>query len=103
GHRPQRERDTGGDGSRLHHQRRAHFSRGEPGSAGARPRSAAGVPWGNLYTSRVILKKIMKPLCLLFLFAAAAFSQPFSYGVKGGMPMTDFVDAVQSARTPNIS
>ena len=44
----------------------------------------------------MILKKIMKPLCLLFLFAAAAFSQPFSYGVKGGMPMTDFVDAVRA-------
>ena len=38
----------------------------------------------------------MKPLCLLFLSAAAAFSQPFSYGVKGGMPMTDFVDAVRA-------
>ena len=38
----------------------------------------------------------MKPLCLMFLFAAAAFSQPFSYGVKGGMPMTDFVDAVRA-------
>jgi hypothetical protein len=36
----------------------------------------------------------MRPLCLLFFSAAAAFSQPFSYGVKGGMPMTDFVDAV---------
>jgi opacity protein-like surface antigen len=38
----------------------------------------------------------MKPLCLLFLSAAAAFSQPFSFGVKGGMPMTDFLDAVRS-------
>ena len=38
----------------------------------------------------------MKPLCLLFFSAATAFSQPFSYGVKGGMPMTDFVDAVRA-------
>jgi hypothetical protein len=42
----------------------------------------------------------MKPLCLLFLSAAAAFSQPFSFGVKGGMPLSDFVDA---ARAQNIS
>jgi opacity protein-like surface antigen len=41
----------------------------------------------------------MKPLCLLFLSAAAAFSQPFAYGVKGGMPMTDFLDV---ARAQNI-
>ena len=47
----------------------------------------------------MILKKIMKPLCLLsfsLLLPAAAFSQPFSYGVKGGMPLTDFVDAVRA-------
>jgi opacity protein-like surface antigen len=42
----------------------------------------------------------MKPLCLLFLTAAAAFSQPFSFGVKGGMPMTDFLDV---ARAQNIN
>ncbi len=42
----------------------------------------------------------MKPLCLLFLSAAAAFSQPFSFGVKGGMPMTDFLNA---ARTQNFT
>jgi hypothetical protein len=38
----------------------------------------------------------MKPLCLLFLSAAAALSQPFSFGVKGGMPMTDFISATSS-------
>jgi Outer membrane protein beta-barrel domain len=38
----------------------------------------------------------MKPLCLLFLSAAAAFSQPFSAGVKLGMPLTDFVDVVRA-------
>jgi opacity protein-like surface antigen len=38
----------------------------------------------------------MRP-AFLFLFAAAtAFSQPFSFGLKGGLPMTDFVDAVNS-------
>ena len=42
----------------------------------------------------------MKPLCILILTAAAAFSQPFSFGVKGGMPMTDFLAV---ARTQNIT
>jgi opacity protein-like surface antigen len=32
----------------------------------------------------------------LFLSAAAAFSQPFSFGVKGGLPMTDFLNAVKT-------
>jgi hypothetical protein len=36
----------------------------------------------------------------LILAAAAASAQPFSYGVKGGMPLTDFVDA---ARAQNIN
>jgi len=43
---------------------------------------------------------IMRPLCLLFLplflTVGAAFSQPFSFGVKGGMPLTDFIDAAKS-------
>jgi hypothetical protein len=34
----------------------------------------------------------------LFLTASAAFSQPISFGVKGGLPMTDFIDAVSSGR-----
>ena len=42
----------------------------------------------------------MRPLCLLLLSlllsTAAAFSQPFSFGVKGGMPLTDFVSAVRA-------
>jgi Outer membrane protein beta-barrel domain len=38
----------------------------------------------------------MKPLCLLLLSTAAAFSQPFSAGVKLGMPLTDFVDVVRA-------
>ena len=42
----------------------------------------------------------MKLPCLLILAAAAACAQPFSYGVKGGMPMTDFLDV---ARAQNIN
>ena len=42
----------------------------------------------------------MRALCLLFVAAAAGFSQPFSAGVKGGMPMTDFLDV---ARAQNIN
>jgi hypothetical protein len=42
----------------------------------------------------------MKLPCLFILAAAAASAQPFSIGVKGGMPMTDFVDVV---RAQNIS
>jgi hypothetical protein len=38
----------------------------------------------------------MKLLCLLILAAAAASAQPFAIGVKGGMPMTDFVDVVRA-------
>ena len=38
----------------------------------------------------------MKLPCLLILAAAAASAQPFSYGVKAGMPMTDFVDVVRA-------
>jgi len=46
----------------------------------------------------------MRRLFLLFpgiiLSAAAAFSQPFSFGIKGGMPLTDFIDV---ARAQNIN
>ena len=38
----------------------------------------------------------MRLVSLLLFTAAAAFSQPFSFGIKGGLPMTDFVDAVNS-------
>ncbi len=48
------------------------------------------------------LENIMKALCLLFLAAAAGFSQPFSFGVKGGMPMTNFLE-VASAQNINAS
>jgi hypothetical protein len=46
----------------------------------------------------------MKPRFLFFLSAlltaGTAYSQPFSFGLKGGMPLTDFVDVV---RAQNIS
>jgi opacity protein-like surface antigen len=48
------------------------------------------------------LENIMKAPCLLFLASAAAFSQPFSFGVKGGMPLTNFVE-VASAQNINAS
>jgi len=38
----------------------------------------------------------MRLLCLLLLSAAAALAQPFSFGVKGGLPLTDFLDAARS-------
>jgi opacity protein-like surface antigen len=38
----------------------------------------------------------MKALCLLFLSAAAAVAQPFSFGVKGGLPLTDFLTAAST-------
>jgi opacity protein-like surface antigen len=44
-------------------------------------------------SGRKLRTHFMKPLLLLFLGAAPAFSQLFSYGVKGGVPLTDFVNA----------
>ncbi len=38
----------------------------------------------------------MRSLCLFLLSAASAFSQPFSFGLKGGVPMTEFLNAAQS-------
>jgi opacity protein-like surface antigen len=38
----------------------------------------------------------MRPLFLLLLGATAGFSQPFSFGVKAGVPLTDFLSTVQS-------
>ncbi len=38
----------------------------------------------------------MRSLLLLFLAAAPALSQPFSVGVKAGVPLTDFVDTARS-------
>ena len=38
----------------------------------------------------------MRPLLLLLFGATAAFSQPFSFGVNAGVPLTDFLSTVQS-------
>src|SRR5437870_3932168 len=40
----------------------------------------------------------MTRLLLVFLLGAvSAFSQPFTFGVKGGVPLSDFVSTAQSA------
>jgi opacity protein-like surface antigen len=41
---------------------------------------------------------IMRSACLLLLGAACAFSQPFSFGIKGGVPFTDFLSTAESGR-----
>ena len=38
----------------------------------------------------------MRPLFLLLFGAVAAFAQPFSFGVKAGLPLNDFLNAAQS-------
>jgi opacity protein-like surface antigen len=40
----------------------------------------------------------MRPLLLLLLGAVPVFCQPFSFGVKLGVPLNDFVDAVGSSQ-----
>src|SRR5712692_10249792 len=39
---------------------------------------------------------IMRPLFLLLLSAAAAVAQPIGFGIKGGLPMNDFLNAAKS-------
>src|SRR2546423_2914346 len=38
----------------------------------------------------------MKPLCLLLLSAVAAVAQPIGLGLKGGLPLNDFLNAAKS-------
>jgi opacity protein-like surface antigen len=38
----------------------------------------------------------MRPICLLLLSAAAVCAQPIGFGIKGGLPMNDFVDAASN-------
>jgi opacity protein-like surface antigen len=38
----------------------------------------------------------MKVSCLLFFLAASAAAQPFGFGIKGGLPMNDFLSAAKS-------
>ena len=40
----------------------------------------------------------MKPLILLLFGALSAFADPFSFGIKAGLPLTEFVDTVDSGR-----
>ena len=52
-------------------------------------------------TSMLTLRThFMRPLLLLLLAAAPASSQLFSFGLKGGVPLTDFVNAA-SGDTPS--
>ena len=44
----------------------------------------------------------MRSLVLLLFGAAWAFAQPFSAGVRGGLPLTDFLNAAGSVRTSGI-
>ncbi len=39
----------------------------------------------------------MRPILLLLLAATPAYSQLFSFGLKGGVPLTDFVDAASGS------
>jgi opacity protein-like surface antigen len=41
---------------------------------------------------------IMRSLCLLILTAATAFSGPLGFGLKAGIPLTDFTNAVTSGQ-----
>ena len=41
----------------------------------------------------------MKPFWLLLLVGGAALAQPFSAGLKAGLPLTDFLNAVQGTST----
>src|ERR1700745_3383660 len=41
----------------------------------------------------------MRPLFLLLPGAISACSQPFSAGLKAGVPLTDFINTVQNAST----
>jgi len=41
----------------------------------------------------------MKPLLLLLLIGGAALAQPFSAGLKAGLPLTDFLSEVQGTST----
>jgi opacity protein-like surface antigen len=43
----------------------------------------------------------MRPLFLLLLGAASLAAQPFSFGLKGGVPLTDFIDTV--GNNPTLS
>ena len=43
-----------------------------------------------------LVTRIMKSLPLFFFAAALASAQPFSYGIRGGVPLTDFLSTAES-------
>jgi opacity protein-like surface antigen len=45
----------------------------------------------------------MRLLFLLIAFTAAAFCQPFSFGVKAGVPLTDFLNAAESQNVSYVT
>ena len=45
----------------------------------------------------------MKPLLLLLLMGGAALAQPFSAGLKAGLPLMDFLTDVQNGSTTATS
>jgi len=45
----------------------------------------------------------MRPLILILLSATFAWTQPFSFGVKGGVPLTDFLSVAESGGLENPS
>jgi hypothetical protein len=45
----------------------------------------------------------MKPLILILLSATLAWTQPFSFGVKGGVPLTDFFSVAENGGLENPS
>jgi hypothetical protein len=65
--------------------------------------SPAGVSYNGNRRSCSLVTVIMRPLLLFLLGAVSACSQPFSAGVKAGVPLTGFIDTVQnvSSSIPN--
>jgi hypothetical protein len=47
-------------------------------------------------TRRASVEKNMRPVLLFLLSSMSVFAQPFSAGIKAGIPLTDFVNATQS-------
>ena len=43
----------------------------------------------------------MRPFVLILLLSGVALAQPFSAGIKGGLPLTDFLSVVQGTSTTN--
>ena len=65
--------------------------------------SSREVSYNGNRRTRQFVATIMRPLFLFLLGAISAFSQPFSVGLKAGVPLTDFFHTVQnvSASVPN--